>query len=373
MLVGIRTLFLQSLERYVGKTQEIGIFLSGGVDSSILVAGLKEIGVPRVGTFTVGFQTPNKKQLGEDLGYAKLVAERFGTEHHEIVLRPGHKPVHGLQQIVKQLDDLIMTPNSYSRYLLARAAQRAGFNAVLGGMEYCSPPLAPKKRAKRLRKAQDGRTFEERFFKLRNNLFDLPTQQKLLMHASANSEASILEAIGAIAQNVECEDFFKRIAFTEVIFDTAEKSLRQMNNVGAMTGIELRSPFRDPALAEFATQLPASFDGGDTYVSFKSLMQKAFTSALPDEVLERRVIGFPCYYWNNGELTELQHRLLGRENIERMGVFNYDVVREILERDRRSEKKSAGKHSWALTQFALWHQEHFLGSDATRETEPAFT
>ena len=102
-------------------------------------------------------------------------------------------------------------------------------------------------------------------------------------------------------------------------------------------------------------------------------MRKAFADVLPEAVLSRRVIGFPSYYWNNGELDELQNRLLGREMIERAGLFEYDEVQKILEDDRDSDAKSAGKPSWALTQFALWHQEHFLDSAASRETEPALT
>jgi hypothetical protein len=87
-------------------------------------------------------------------------------------------------------------------------------------------------------------------------------------------------------------------------------------------------------------------------------MQKAFEHSLPQEVLERRVIGYPSYYWHNGELAEFQTRFLSRAAIARNGIFNYEGIMGILEAEKYSAAKSAGKHSWALTQFCLWYEMH---------------
>src|SRR5919198_1351083 len=78
----LKELFMRALERYVNGCQDVAVFLSGGVDSSIIVAGLRELGVPRIHTFTVGFNIdPGNRQIHEDLAYALLVAEKFGTRH----------------------------------------------------------------------------------------------------------------------------------------------------------------------------------------------------------------------------------------------------------------------------------------------------
>lgn len=88
----------------------------------------------------------------------------------------------------------------------------------------------------------------------------------------------------------------------------------------------------------------------------KTHLKKAFEQSLPPEVLERPVIGYPSYYWNNGELAEYQRQILSREAIDRNGIFNYDGVAQILAAEKHSEAKSVGKHALALTQFGLWHE-----------------
>jgi hypothetical protein len=77
--------------------------------------------------------------------------------------------------------------------------------------------------------------------------------------------------------------------------------------------------------------------------------------------LERPIIGYPSYYWNRGELAGLQARLLSRDAIGEDGLFDYEGVAAVLEDDRQARGKSAGKRSWALTQFRLWKQIHVNG------------
>jgi asparagine synthase (glutamine-hydrolysing) len=367
----IRELFLEALERYVGDTREIAVLLSGGIDSSLIVAGLREIGVPRIGTFTVGFDVPGKDKLKEDCEYARLVAQRFDTEHHEVNFQPGFDPLPGLRRVVRQLDDLIITPNTWSRDALVQATKRAGFNAVFGGATFEGGLGAPKTAKKILRKTDDCESEEDRIFKLRSGLFKLPAQEALLKAGPRLSKEGFLEMIREQTRHVKGGDFIRRLPYCFLPLRLADKSLRELEAVGAMNAVDCRSPHLDPILVDFATQMPVAFDDGEKPANFKLLMKNAFADVLPEAVLTRRVIGFPSYYWNNGELDGLQKRLLGHEMVERAGVFDYDEVQKILDDDRRSDAKSAGKRSWALTQFALWYQEHFLGSGATREPEPA--
>jgi asparagine synthase (glutamine-hydrolysing) len=358
-----RELFMQSLERYANGCQDIAVFLSGGMDSSIIVAGLRELGVPRISTFTIGFyvDSPNL-QNHEDLAYARLVAEQFATEHHEVVIASGHNPRAQLLHVVQQFDDLIMTPNTYSKSLLAAAVREAGGNSVLTGSAAAGACgvhrqfLDPKKRARLLRKTGKCATDEERYFTLRSCLFDLEQQKQFLRQPPRLGKQDMLDVLHHYIGDIKSDDFFRLFLFSNLMITSTEKTLKVLDKSGMMASVELRSPYLDRALVEFSTQLPASFDGGETYVSMKTEMQKAFAPSLPRPVLERRVIGYPSYYWHNGELAEFQTRLLSREAIARNGIFNYEGVMSILEAEKHSEAKSAGKHSWALTQFCLWYE-----------------
>jgi asparagine synthase (glutamine-hydrolysing) len=360
-----RELFMQSLERYVNGCQDIAVFLSGGMDSSIIVAGLRELGVPRISTFTIGFymDSPNL-QNHEDLAYARLVAEQFATKHHEVVIESGHNPRARLLRVVQQYDDLIMTPNTYSKSLLAEAVREAGFNSVLTGSAAAGACgvhrqfLDPKKRARLLRKTANCATDEERYFALRSCLFDLEQQKQFLRQPPRIGKQDILDVLHHYIGNIKSDDFFRLFLFSNLMITSTEKTLKVLDKSSMLASVELRSPYLDRALVEFSTQLPASFDGGKTYVSMKTEMQKAFEHRLPRPVLERRVIGYPSYYWHNGELAEFQTRFLSRAAIARNGIFNYEGIMSILEAEKYSEAKSAGKHSWALTQFCLWYEMH---------------
>jgi len=359
----LRELFMQGLERYVNGSQDVAVFLSGGVDSSIIVAGLRELGVPRIHSFTVGFQMEAASdQINEDLAYARLVAEKFSTRHREVIIGSGHAPGPRLLRVVQQFDDLIMTPNVYSKALLAEAVREAGLNSVLTGSAAAGACgvhrkfLDPKKRAKLLEKTQECATDEQRYYKLRSRLFDLEVQAQFLQQPPRPGKQDILDVLHHYIGDIKSDDFFRLFLFSNLMITSTEKTLKVLDRVGALSSVELRSPYLDRALVEFSTQLPSSFDGGQTYVSLKTHLKKAFEKILPPQVLERPVIGYPSYYWNNGELREYQQRLLSREAINANGIFNYDGVIRLLEEEKTSDAKSVGKHSWALTQFSLWYE-----------------
>jgi asparagine synthase (glutamine-hydrolysing) len=300
----LRVLFMEGLEKYVNGCREVAVFLSGGVDSSIIVAGLRELGVPRIATFTIGFDAKvANPEDREDLHYARLVAERFDTEHHEVVIGSGHQPGARLLHVVKQFDDLVMTPNSYSKYVLAQAVREAGFNSVLTGSAAAGACgvhrkfLDPHKRARLLKETQECTTDEERYYKLRSRLFDLDEQKAFLRQPSHLGKADILEVLHHYIGEIKSDDFFRLFLFSNLMITSTEKSLKVLDRAGILASVELRSPYLDRALVEFSTQLPSSFDGGQTYVSLKTHLKKAFEHMLPPPVLERPVVGYPSYYW----------------------------------------------------------------------------
>ncbi len=367
----LRERFLTGLASYVNGCDDVGVFLSGGVDSSIIVAGLRELGVPRVHTFTVAFTTdPASPRIQEDLPYARLVAQQFGTTHREVVIGPDHDPRPGLLRVVKQFDDLIMTPNAYSKYLLAEAVREGGLNSVLTGSAAAGACgvhrkfLDPKKRAKLERKVEGCTSDEERFFKLRSRLFSLGEQRQLLRRPPEADKAAIMDVLHEYMGYINSNDFFRLFLFANLMITSAEKTLKVLEKATAMAGVEARSPYLDRAVVEFSTQLPSSFDGGRTYVSLKTHLKKAFEQVLPREILERPVIGYPSYYWSRGELDELQERLISREAFEENGIFDYDGVVRTLQEKRSAGAKSAGKHDWALTEFCLWYEVHIKANPA---------
>jgi asparagine synthase (glutamine-hydrolysing) len=356
---------MQALERYVNGCQDVAVFLSGGVDSSIIVAGLRELGVPRIHTFTVGFSVdPSNQQIHEDLAYARMVAEKFSTRHREVIIAGDHDPRPRLLRVIKQFDDLIMTPNIYSKYLLAEAVRDAGLNSVLTGSAAAGACgvhrkfLDPEKRVELTRKTEGCHTDEERYYRLRSRLFNIEEQKGFLRQPPRIGKPEILEVLHEYIGGIKSDDFFRLFLFSNLMITSTEKTLRVLDRAGMLASVELRSPYLDRALVEFSTELPSSFDGGKTYASLKTHLKRAFEKILPPPVLERKVIGYPSYYWNRGELAEYQRRLFSNNGASaENGVFRYEGVRQILEKEKHAPKPD-GKPGWALTQFGLWYEIH---------------
>ena len=102
--------------------------------------------------------------------------------------------------------------------------------------------------------------------------------------------------------------------------------------------------------------LPRRFRGEFAGFSDKAVLVRAFDDLLPAEILRRRKIGYPSYYWNRGELRPLRERLLSSEGLERTGLFREDAVRKICAADDASPKKSAGKRVWGLLALQAWYE-----------------
>ena len=364
----LRELFLGALERYVAGADTVGVYLSGGLDSSIIVAGLRELGVPRIATFTIGFDLdPANARIREDLRYARLVADAFATEHHEVIVGPGHDAGARLPRVLRHFDDLVMTPNVYSKHLLAEAARDAGVASVLTGSAAAGACgvhrkfLDPSKRERLLERTRHCASDAERYYLLRSGLVDVGEQARLFREPPALGKPEVLDALAEYIRDIRSRDFFRLFLFSNLMITSTEKTLRVLDRTGAMASVEVRAPYLDRELVEFSTRLPSSFDGGATYASLKTHMKKAFERDLPRPVLERAVQGYPSYYWNRGELAAFHDRLLSREALEEDGIFQPDAVARIVAADRASVARSAGKHSWAILQFSLWHRIHVRG------------
>jgi asparagine synthase (glutamine-hydrolysing) len=357
----LRELFLKGLERCVNGCRDVGVFLSGGVDSSIIVAGLRELGVPRVSTFTVGFKVDGSEPQAEgDVSYARLVAERFGTKHHEVLIQTGVSPEARLLRVIKQFDDLIMTPNTYSKYLLAEAVREAGLNSVLTGSGNPAPVgsfRSPERRAKWEAKLRKCTTNEEKFYKSRSRLFDPAVQKRILHQSPRIGKKEILDLLHSYVRDTGHGDFERVNKVLVSMITHTEKSLGVLDRACMLASVEPRSPYRDRDLFEFSTRPSFSPDGGKTYMSPKTHLKKAWEQSMPQPLLERRGMGYPSYYWNNGELAPYQE-LLSRKTIVQNGVFKYKGMSHVREQEKSSEAKSVGKMSWALTQFCLWYEIH---------------
>jgi asparagine synthase (glutamine-hydrolysing) len=364
-----------------------GVFLSGGVDSGAIVALLAERG-ERVRTFSVAFRAPDP----DESRWARRVARRFGTEHHEIVAGP--ELAAELPRVVRHFDQPFGDPSALPTWLLAREARReitvaltgeGGDEAFAGYQRYrknalaqrwlalpaamrrpVAAALAPVERS-RLRFEHPLRR-AARFAALAPPSLDAlyprwllhfdPAERAalvsadLLRAAERTPEALLLDRLGA----ADGGDLLARELGADTLGYLPEDLLVKTDVATMAHGLEARCPFLDPELIGWAAGLPSDYKlrGG----TGKWLLKRALRGRLPRELLVRPKQGFglPLDRWLRGELRPLLYELLlSRRAIDR-GLFRPGAVEALVTEHERGARSRAFE-LWNLLVLELWLRE----------------
>ncbi|MDA0174120.1 asparagine synthase (glutamine-hydrolyzing) [Solirubrobacter taibaiensis] len=360
-----------SVRAHLQADAPVGVLLSGGIDSGLVTA---LAGAP-VKTFSVGFDVA----AFDELAGARAVAERYGTDHHE--LRLGPEAALELEGVAATYDEPSGDATALPYWLLARFAAREvkavltgeGADELFGGYQtYAADRLgAPGARvAAALAPAvarfpsSSGRLsldFQLRRLALGAGLGPLerhhafketfsPALRREMLGWSGDPLAP-LRARYAETAGVEP---IARLQDVDAGSFLADDLLPQADRAGMAHGLEVRVPFLDPVVAELAYGLPvhARVRGLET----KRVLRAAAASLLPPEVVRGPKRGFctPVAAWVRGPLEPFARDLLSAERVARQGWFAPAVVSDLLER-HLARREDLGRPLWALMAFGLWH------------------
>jgi asparagine synthase (glutamine-hydrolysing) len=382
-----RTLAVAVQRRLMGEVP-VGVFLSGGVDSSAIVALLAEAGGPAIQTFSVAFREPSH----DESRAARLVADRFGTDHHEFTATPAL--ADELPRIVRHFDEPFGDPSALPTHFLAREARRAitvaltgdGGDELFAGYErYIKNALAERASRwphwlRRIAASALGRVVPESLpFEHRLRQFqrfwalDLSSLETLycrwLLHFDAEQKrelytddfrTSVHEDSCALVQTLFDQVGGRDLAAREMAVDVASyltDDLLVKTDMSTMAvGMEARCPFLDVDVAAIANALPS--DQKLHGLRTKHVLKEALASVLPREILERRKQGFgiPIDQWLKGELRPLVHDVLLGPRASQRGYVRPDVVRRMVE-EHESGRRQWQYHLWNLMVLELWHRE----------------
>jgi len=356
---------IASVARHVNGAQRVGVYLSGGVDSTLVLCVLRLLGVSERKTFTLGYQVdPAHPRYTEDLRWGARVAHTFATSHYPVMIGVDDDVGQVLPRLLRHMDEPMVTPNVYAKYFLGEAARREGIDSCLSGSG-CGMIFQrydEQKLARFRTRAGPGASAEEIYLAARNGFVPC-AEQEALLESPVDARETALEIIRRYRDGVESEDLSDVIHTTIVRFQGAEKSLAAQERGAVLNGVWLRHPFHDAGLLRFANTIPAKYKGSEARSMLKVVLKRAFDDVLPDDVADRPRIGPPSYYWNRGELEPLAHRLLGPAGLRRTGLLREAGVRRLLAGER-PDKKSAGKSTWGLLMLQAWHELHIQRSDA---------
>lgn len=370
----------------------VGAFLSGGLDSSTIVAAAAASGA-EPDTFTVVF--PRKQErLYDERGDARIVSAAFNTRHHELDARPDAREL--LPQIVRHFDEPFGNPTALLVYELARLTREhvkvalagdgadelfAGyprFRGLAAASWYRRMPgpvralaaagarVLPESTRGRhaLRRAREFALapvddlddtyiswityFDEHD---RNRLLGEETRGRL--RESEPPERFLRELLA----EAPASDLVNRLSYVELQSFLPCNVLEYGDRMSMAHGLEVRNPFTDHRLVEHVAALPgaAKLQRGQT----KAILREAVAARLPERPLAKRKVGFnpPMGLWLTGGLAPLVDSHLSREQIDARGLFRPEAV-EALVRDLRGGRRDVSLQVWALIVLEQWQREY---------------
>jgi asparagine synthase (glutamine-hydrolysing) len=362
----------------------LGAFLSGGIDSSIVVACMARATDKPVKTFSVGFTEGGRQD--NELPYARLVAERYRTEHHELIVEPdmvgllpsivrhhgepfadtSAVPTRYLCEMTRQHVTVALSGDAgdeafggYRRYVWAHVAERLhGLPAPLAGAVAAALQALPGRKARWVREYGASLRADEASRYLR-----------FICHFSASEKASLYtpELSARFAEDATAHAFAAHLGATQAT-DTVSR-LQNLDvetylpddilakvDVASMThSLEARAPLVDHHVVELGAALPGRLKlraGRGKYI-----LKKAFADLVPAEIVERRKKGFalPTGPWLAGRLHGFARDLLLSTSARHRGLFRPEAVENLLDRHRAGEDH--GERLWNLIVLETWQRE----------------
>lgn len=366
----------------------LGAFLSGGIDSSAVVALMSEESSTPVKTFSIGFE----EQDFSELHHARRVAEHVGADHHEFIVRPDALEV--LPILVEHYGEPYADSSAIPTYYVARETRKhvtvalngdGGDESFAGYERYTAMRLAeryhqipavlrdrvmrqvveliPSSATKRSRVRSAKRFVQaaslpkgERYFRWMS-VFDTEAKRELYsenfqQQTQSVSSANMLEPWFARANGSGIVD---ATLLTDIMTYLPNDLLVKVDIATMANSLEARSPFLDHHVMEFAASLPEKFKLRG--LTTKYLLKRMLRTLLPAENLDRRKMGFgvPIGHWFRGKMQPFLRETLLAEAALKRGLFKPESVKRLVELHTRGERDYSHQ-LWTLLMLELWFQ-----------------
>jgi asparagine synthase (glutamine-hydrolysing) len=386
-----REMFRESVRLRLMADVPLGMFLSGGIDSSAIAGVMSGMVDEPIKTFSVGF----REREANELEYARLVAGKFRTDHHEIIITPDQF-FEALPNLVWHEDEPIGFIASVPLYFVSKLAQQhvkvvltgEGSDEILAGYGRYQKALTLLNYGEKyesytpgfLRDAVRGgvatlpgvlnrklnRTFLTRESDIENLFFDNFAVFSKAMQAeffSFETKARIRDLNPYVLQNQWIEQTDAADPLDKLLYADTKTYLHELlmkqDQMSMAASIESRVPFLDHKLVEFTAKLPERFKlRGKTT---KWILREAMKGILPTEILERPKMGFPVPVgrWFRDEYRYIVDEYVLSERAMNRGIFSPDHVKKLVAAHNAGENHD--ERLWSLVNFEIWHRRFIDG------------
>lgn len=378
---------LETVKLHLISDVPLGVFLSGGLDSSTLVMVMRELGVDPIETFSVGFEEKGYSELD----YAREIARRYDTRHHEFLVRPDNV-FETIPDMTRKFDEPFADSSALPVYLLSRFARRRvtvvlsgeGGDEIFGGYHtYVASKVAdalrrfplslslPAIRALAgLLPASMGKvSFDYKLKKFSENISAHPLESHLYWKRIFREEHKNELFPGdrweyrskQYVDNKIRECYNRKVVNNAMLLDSTlflpDDLLVKNDRMSMAHSLEARVPFLDHRLVEYAATIPAGLKIKGT--TKKYILKQLARKSLGDTVAMRQKAGFnlPLPMW----LLETGRENLGDRILDEVKSCGYSINTAFVERileEHRSRKKDWSRQLWTVFNFALWHKTY---------------
>jgi len=376
--------FDSAIARQMISDVPLGAFLSGGIDSSMVVSSMAKTNSETIKTFTVGF---DHKGCDERL-YARRVAEWLASEHHELAINP--KALNNLPELLWYYDEPFADEAALPTYYLSQSARQtvrvalsgegadelfAGYrvyqterlqrwyanlpkqirNVILSGLARISDLNWSDKMQDLFSWLHNGLRLtdmvaEERYLS-KLAIFAADFQQTLLQK---KPDVEPYESLVTLFNGSSYTDFLEKLLSAGMNFNLPNKMLTKIDRASMAASLEVRVPFLDNEIVDFAATLPLNmkFRGLTT----KHIVKKVLARRLPQNLYRRPKHGLdvPFKQWFREDLIQAARHYLRKDLLNKQGIFNADVVEKILKSHELGYNNNA-RQIYGLTVFQIWY------------------
>ena len=339
----------EAVKRRMVADVPVGVLLSGGVDSSLIVGLLAELGQKDLMTFSVGFEEANGEK-GDEFVYSDLIARHYGTKHHQIFV-PHERLMQALPGTIGAMSEPMVSYDNVGFYLLSQEVSKhikvvqsgQGADEVFGGYHWYPPMMD----------ADDPvETYATAFFD--RSHATLKTQLNGGYMADTDVSRALVEAHFARAGAQTPVDKALRLDSQVML---ADDPVKRVDNMTMAWGLEARVPFLDHELVELAGRIPPEHklaQGG------KGVLKEAARLVIPSEVIDRKKGYFPvpALKYIQGPYLEMVRKALTNQAARDRGLFDRGYLDTLFANPTDHITPLRGSELWQVAVLEMWMQQH---------------
>ena len=337
----------KAVKRRLVSDVPVGVLLSGGVDSSLVVGLLAELGQWDMKTFSIGFKDVNGEK-GNEFSYSDIIAKHYGTDHHKIEA-DDDRVLPSLNKCIQSMSEPMVSHDCVGFYLLSEAVSKhvkvvqsgQGADEIFGGYHWY-PPLMDSDNALY--------AYVDHFFDRPHTEFAVAVNERFL------GDDYSFEFVHRHFQQPGAPSPVDKALRIDTTVMLTDDPVKRVDNMTMAWGLEARVPFLDHELVEFAARIPAKWkvnDGG------KYILKETARSVIPDQVIDRPKGYFPvpALKYIDGDYLTFASDILRSQRCRERAIFNPDYVNHLFEDPDAHITPLNGSKLWQLVVLEHWLSE----------------